>query len=184
MFVFTKCLGLACDLLYLPLKFSLVFSLLHVCCMPCSSSHICFYHPNSICWFVALCYMKESSRSQNPDYSYPIVLQLKLATLYWNNILALNYGSTQILRIFPLASVSRAALRPTQPPLQWVTGVLSQGGKARPGRDADHSPLLVPRSRMSSSYTSSLPWCLHGGSGAVLLYWNLHLNHGVPVIVS
>jgi hypothetical protein len=29
------------------------------------------------------------------------------------------------------------------------------GGNARPGRDADHSPHLVPRSRMSRSYTSS-----------------------------
>jgi hypothetical protein len=29
---------------------------------------------------------------------------------------------------------------PTQPPVQWVPGVLSPGVKARPGRDADHSP--------------------------------------------
>jgi hypothetical protein len=29
-------------------------------------------------------------------------------------------------RIFPLASVSRPALEPTQPPVQWVPGVLSQ----------------------------------------------------------
>jgi hypothetical protein len=29
--------------------------------------------------------------------------------------------------------------------------------KARPGRDEDHSPHLVPRSRMSTSYTSSPP---------------------------
>jgi hypothetical protein len=43
-------------------------------------------------------------------------------------------------RIFPLTSVSRPALRPTQPPVQWVPGVLSPGVKARPGRDADHSP--------------------------------------------
>jgi hypothetical protein len=32
-------------------------------------------------------------------------------------------------RIFPLSSVSRQALRPTQPPVQWVTGVLSLGLK-------------------------------------------------------
>jgi hypothetical protein len=43
-------------------------------------------------------------------------------------------------RIFPLVSVSRPALRPTQPPVQWVPGVLSPGAKARPGRNADHSP--------------------------------------------
>jgi hypothetical protein len=36
--------------------------------------------------------------------------------------------------------VSRPALGPTQPPVQWLPGVLSTGVKARPGRDADHSP--------------------------------------------
>jgi hypothetical protein len=35
---------------------------------------------------------------------------------------------------FSLASVPRPALGPTQPPTQWVPGVLS------PGCDADHSP--------------------------------------------
>jgi hypothetical protein len=38
-----------------------------------------------------------------------------------------------------LASVSRPALRPTQPPIQWVPEVDSRG-EVRLGRDADHSP--------------------------------------------
>jgi hypothetical protein len=37
------------------------------------------------------------------------------------------------------------------------TGGPFPGAKARPGRDADHSPHLVPRSGMSTSYTSSPP---------------------------
>jgi hypothetical protein len=43
-------------------------------------------------------------------------------------------------RVFPLASVSRPALGPTQPPVQWLPGVLSPGVKARPESDADYSP--------------------------------------------
>jgi hypothetical protein len=39
------------------------------------------------------------------------------------------------------------------------------GSKARPGRDADHSPHLVSRSRRSKNYTSSPPWRLHGVAG-------------------
>jgi hypothetical protein len=64
-------------------------------------------------------------------------------------------------RIFPLTSVSRPAMRPTQPTVKWVPGVLSPGVKARPGRDADHSPHLMPSSRMRS-YTSSTPKRHHG----------------------
>jgi hypothetical protein len=51
-----------------------------------------------------------------------------------------GFDPRQGQRIFPLASVSRLALGPTQPPVQWVPGVLSPGVEARPGRDADHSP--------------------------------------------
>jgi hypothetical protein len=37
------------------------------------------------------------------------------------------------------------------------TGGPFSGGKARPERDADDSPHIVPRSRMSRSYASSPP---------------------------
>jgi hypothetical protein len=40
------------------------------------------------------------------------------------------------------------------------TGGPFPGGKARPGRDADHSPHLMPRSRTSGRYTSWPPKCL------------------------
>jgi hypothetical protein len=43
---------------------------------------------------------------------------------------------------FLCSTSSRPALRPTQPPIQWVLGALSPGAK-RPGREADHSPLTV-----------------------------------------
>jgi hypothetical protein len=58
-------------------------------------------------------------------------------------------------RIFPLASVSRPALGPTQPPVQWVPEVLFPELKRGRGVTLTTHPYLVPRSRMSRSYTSS-----------------------------
>jgi hypothetical protein len=67
---------------------------------------------------------------------------------------------------FAIASVSRPALRTTQPPIpvQWVLGVLS--GKVKPGRGVTliTHPHLVPRSRMSRSYISCPHLRLLGGS--------------------
>jgi hypothetical protein len=58
-------------------------------------------------------------------------------------------------RIFPLTSVSRPALGPTQPPVQWVLGVLSLGLMRGRHVTLTTHPHLVPRSRVSRSYTSS-----------------------------
>jgi hypothetical protein len=50
----------------------------------------------------------------------------------------------------------------TQPPVQWVPGVLSPGVKRGRGMTLTTHPHLVPRSSMSRSYISSPPKRLHG----------------------
>jgi hypothetical protein len=50
-----------------------------------------------------------------------------------------GFGSRQGLWIFLFSTASRRALKPSQPPIQWVLGALSLGVK-RPGLEADHSP--------------------------------------------
>jgi hypothetical protein len=51
----------------------------------------------------------------------------------------LGFDSQRWLGIFLFTTASRTALGLTQPPIQWVPGVLSLGVK-RPRREADHSP--------------------------------------------
>jgi hypothetical protein len=55
--------------------------------------------------------------------------------------------------------------------VSYPTGIGSPfaGGKVQPGRDTDHSPHLLPRSRLRSD-TSSSAYRLHGGSETGLLY--------------
>jgi hypothetical protein len=59
---------------------------------------------------------------------------------------------------------------PNQTPVRWVLGGPFPGAKAWPGRDADHSPHLVPRSRMSRSYASSPPSAFVACSGTALAF--------------
>jgi hypothetical protein len=55
--------------------------------------------------------------------------------------IATGYGSSSPGRIknFLFSTSSRPALKPTQPPIQWVPEALSLGVK-RSGREVDHSP--------------------------------------------
>jgi hypothetical protein len=75
-------------------------------------------------------------------------------------------GLAEEEQIFPLASVSRPALGPTLPAVQWVPAVLSPGLKRGQGMTLTTHTHLVRRSRMSRSYTSSPPkaplWCVVG----------------------
>jgi hypothetical protein len=65
------------------------------------------------------------------------------------------------LTIQILCVQSRPALGPTQPPVQWVPGVLSPGIKRGRGVTLTTHPHLVPRLRISRIYTSSPPKRLH-----------------------
>jgi hypothetical protein len=71
------------------------------------------------------------------------------------------------------------------------TGESFPGGKARPERDADHSPHLVPSSRTGSSYISSpLSACITSSGTSLLtflpckrkIYRELYVISNVPFI--
>jgi hypothetical protein len=60
------------------------------------------------------------------------------------------------------STASRAALGPTQSPIQWLMGALSLGIK-RLGREVDHSPPSSAEIKNEWSYTYTSPyvlWCL------------------------
>jgi hypothetical protein len=77
--------------------------------------------------------------------------------------IALSYGlgdrgfeTRQGLGIFLFTTVSRTALGPTQPPIQWIPGTLSLGVK-RPGREVVNSPSSNAKVKNAWSYTSTPP---------------------------
>jgi hypothetical protein len=59
-------------------------------------------------------------------------------------------------RFIYYVTASRPALRPNQPPIQWVLGSLSAGIK-RQGREADHSSPSIADVKNALSHTFS--WC-------------------------
>jgi hypothetical protein len=61
--------------------------------------------------------------------------------------------------IFLFSIVSRPALRPTQPPMQWLLGALSLGIKQQ-RREADHSPPSITEVKNSTAITFTLLYVL------------------------
>jgi hypothetical protein len=85
---------------------------------------------------------------------------LKGAWSLWNILMGGGGSDFESMGTSALATVSRPALRPTQP----LVRESFPEGKERPKRDDDHSPISNAEIKMSRSYTSS-PWHLHGGIG-------------------
>jgi hypothetical protein len=83
----------------------------------------------------------------------------KVTFKYEKNTGPSGFDPLQKRKIFPVASD-----RIWSPPSLLYNGYWGPflGAKARPGRDADHSPYLVTRSRISRSYTSCPPKRLRG----------------------
>jgi hypothetical protein len=80
--------------------------------------------------------------------------------------------------IFLSTTASRPALGPTQPPIQWVPGVLSLGVK-QPARQADNLPLSSAEIKDAWSYASTpqytfMAWC--SVKAQAHIYFTLHLN--------
>jgi hypothetical protein len=79
---------------------------------------------------------------------------------------------------FHFSIMSRPALRPTQPPIQWVPGTLSPELKW-PGREADHSPPTNAEVQKTWAYTSTPPYVLMAlrsisyAQGQLYLYFSL-----------
>jgi hypothetical protein len=82
--------------------------------------------------------------------------------------------------------VCRLALGPTQPLVRWVPGVLSPGLKRKRGVTLTTHPHLVPRSRMSRSYTlptSAFVEC-RGTALALVVYRQRWREANVRVVVD
>jgi hypothetical protein len=82
---------------------------------------------------------------------------------------------------FSSPAVSRTALGPTKPPIQWVPGTLSLGLRL-PGREANHSPPSNVEVKNAWSYTSIpqyafMAWCSVKIQGHLYLYIIIIISH-------
>jgi hypothetical protein len=83
--------------------------------------------------FAVSVFMKSTHFNTSHDSSVGIALGYRLGDLVSSVRFPAGVGN------FLFTTVSRTALGPTQPPIQWVPGALSLEVK-RPGRESDHSP--------------------------------------------
>jgi hypothetical protein len=74
-----------------------------------------------------------------------------------SRILILAYCIYRLHELDYFTTVSRLALGPTQPPIQWVPGTVSLGVKP-PRREANHSPPSSTEVKNEWSYTSTLQY--------------------------
>jgi hypothetical protein len=79
-----------------------------------------------------------------------------IATDYRLNKPRSRSSSPGRIKNFLFPTLSRPALGPAQPPIQWVPGALSLGVKQL-GRDADHSPPTSAKIKKTWIYTSTPP---------------------------
>jgi hypothetical protein len=86
-------------------------------------------------------------------------LQRYITFLFWV-LVTRNEKSREGLGIFLFTTASRPALRPTQPPIQWVKGAFSLGVK-QPVFEAKHSLPSSANVKNAWSYTYTLAIRLH-----------------------
>ena len=77
------------------------------------------------------------------------------------------------------SKISRQALKPTQPPIQWAWEVLSLGVKS-PGHEAENSLTSIAQVKNEWSYTSNPPIGLHGMHTFTFTEYS---GHVLPVIL-
>jgi hypothetical protein len=100
---------------------------------------------------------------------------LKIHELKWiSGVLGMKVVLTQVLVLVLVSTMSRMALGPTQPPIQWVPGVLSLGVKQL-GCEADHSPPSSAKVRMCGAIPplpqyAFVAWCSVKAQGLLYLY--------------
>ena len=77
---------------------------------------------------------------------------------------------------------SKLALGPTQPPIQWVPGLIPEANRPRHG--VDHPTHLVPRLKKEKNYTSTPPYAFVACSRANFTFTFYLTENTVPLLLT